>query len=174
MSADKILVSWVSYGNDPFERDKKGRYLPDLIPGPTLELLAHERSAYRGKIDRAFFFVRDSQEPADRENRQVHALEVEVAEELRQALHERLPHLTVEICRWRTVLPPTHHEAIFRFTVEQLRRIRARHPEVPVLLSSGFARDERLGELLALPGVAFLEKPWRPSELVDAVERLLG
>jgi CheY-like chemotaxis protein len=45
---------------------------------------------------------------------------------------------------------------------------------VPVLLTSGFARDDRLASLLDQPAVGFLEKPWRPSELLDAVERLLG
>jgi CheY-like chemotaxis protein len=52
--------------------------------------------------------------------------------------------------------------------------LRARHPDVPVLLTSGFARDERLAELLARPRVAFLEKPWRPSELHEELDRLLG
>jgi CheY-like chemotaxis protein len=52
--------------------------------------------------------------------------------------------------------------------------LRARHPDVPVLITSGFARDDRLAALLDQPAVGFLEKPWRPSELLDAVERLLG
>jgi PAS domain S-box-containing protein len=52
--------------------------------------------------------------------------------------------------------------------------LRARHPAVPVLITSGFARDDRLSTLLDQPAVGFLEKPWRPSELLDAVERLLG
>ena len=33
---------------------------------------------------------------------------------------------------------------------------------------------DQLATLLDQPAVAFLEKPWRPSELLDAVERLMG
>jgi CheY-like chemotaxis protein len=52
--------------------------------------------------------------------------------------------------------------------------LRAQQPDVPVVITSGFARDVGLSDLLQEPAVAFLEKPWRPSELLDAVERLMG
>lgn len=125
MSAEKVLVSWVSFGNDPFERDHEGYYKQGNIPGPTLELLTNPHSPYQGKISRAFLFYRDSQEPPDRSRRKQHALEVEVFDELQRELGTRLPSLKVEACPWRTSEAPTSHEAVFRFIVEQLRRIRA-------------------------------------------------
>jgi len=124
MSAEKVLVSWVSYGNDPFERDHEGHYKAGNIPGPTIELLTNPHSPYRGKISRAFLFFRDSHEPPDRSRRKQHALEAEVFEELRRELDARLPDLKVEACPWKTLEAPTSHEAVFRFIVEQLRRIR--------------------------------------------------
>lgn len=124
MNAEKVLVSWVSYGNDPFERDYEGHYKQERIPGPTIELLTNRHSPYLGKISRAFLFFRDSQEPPDRSRRKQHALEAEVFEELRRELGDRLPDLKVEACPWKTSEAPTSHEAVFRFIVEQLRRIR--------------------------------------------------
>jgi two-component system, cell cycle sensor histidine kinase and response regulator CckA len=52
--------------------------------------------------------------------------------------------------------------------------LRAQQPALPILLTSGFAREGNISDLLEQPLVGFLEKPWRPSELLDAVERLLG
>jgi len=52
--------------------------------------------------------------------------------------------------------------------------LRAARPAVPVLITSGFAREEGLATMLAAPRTAFLAKPWRPSELVEMVERLCG
>jgi len=52
--------------------------------------------------------------------------------------------------------------------------LRAARPAVPVLFTSGFAKEEGLAAMLAAPRTAFLAKPWRPSELVEVVERLCG
>jgi nitrogen-specific signal transduction histidine kinase/ActR/RegA family two-component response regulator len=57
---------------------------------------------------------------------------------------------------------------------EVLARLRAAAPDLPVLLCSGYDRDADLPALLALPRVALLAKPFRPSELAEAVVRLLG
>jgi PAS domain S-box-containing protein len=48
-------------------------------------------------------------------------------------------------------------------TFHELRRLR---PDLPVVLSSGYVPDEGS----ALEGVPFLAKPYRPTELVDAVK----
>jgi CheY-like chemotaxis protein len=65
------------------------------------------------------------------------------------------------------VLPRLGGQKVF----EALRTAR---PGIPVLLTSGFAREEGLATMLREPATGFLEKPWRPSELLDAVERLCG
>jgi CheY-like chemotaxis protein len=49
---------------------------------------------------------------------------------------------------------------------EVLQHIRARRPDVCVLLSSGY-EPESMAQLEE--GVTFLRKPWSPSELVDAL-----
>ncbi len=56
-------------------------------------------------------------------------------------------------------MPGLGGEATFR----ELRRLR---PDLPVVLSSGYVPDE--GSTLA--GIPFLAKPYRPTELVDAVK----
>jgi PAS domain S-box-containing protein len=47
-----------------------------------------------------------------------------------------------------------------------LQEIRRRHPAVPVIVSSGYIPEDEG----ALGGAPFLAKPYRPSELVDAVK----
>ena len=50
-----------------------------------------------------------------------------------------------------------------------LQRIRQAHPRLPVIVSSGYVPDEEG----TLAGVPFLAKPYRPSELVDAVKEAI-
>jgi DNA-binding response OmpR family regulator len=50
-----------------------------------------------------------------------------------------------------------------------LGEIRRRWPSLPVVVSSGLVPDDGRG----LSAVPFLAKPYRPSELVDIVRRLL-
>ncbi len=49
------------------------------------------------------------------------------------------------------------------------REMRARHPRLRVVLSSGFTRNVRVDELLAEGAVAFVEKPYRTADLARAV-----
>jgi CheY-like chemotaxis protein len=46
-----------------------------------------------------------------------------------------------------------------------VRALRALDPELPVLLSSGYVREQRLAELGPLAIAAFLPKPIRKAEL---------
>jgi DNA-binding response OmpR family regulator len=54
------------------------------------------------------------------------------------------------------------------------QRVRAIHPEMKVMHTSGHLRTtlEREGSLT--PGAAFLQKPFQPQELAAAVRRLLA
>jgi signal transduction histidine kinase/CheY-like chemotaxis protein len=49
------------------------------------------------------------------------------------------------------------------------REMRARHPGLRVVLSSGFTRNVRVEELLAEGAAAFVEKPYRTADLARAV-----
>jgi CheY-like chemotaxis protein len=56
--------------------------------------------------------------------------------------------------------------------IEALGRLRALRPDLPVLLSSGYSDG---GEALPPePGIAFLPKPYRMTDLREALVRLLG
>jgi DNA-binding NtrC family response regulator len=56
-------------------------------------------------------------------------------------------------------------------TLEQLRRIR---PDLPVLLSSGYAEAEATSRFVDQGLAGFIQKPYRPEALVAAVRRALG
>ncbi len=53
----------------------------------------------------------------------------------------------------------------------QLRRIRG---NVPVLLTSGYAEENAAEQLLAEPKVSFIQKPYRPIQLVKAIQDLIA
>lgn len=57
---------------------------------------------------------------------------------------------------------------------EACRRLRAEHPGLRILVVSGksYAADRRAAKKLGAD--LFLLKPWKPSELLAAVDRLLG
>ena len=50
-----------------------------------------------------------------------------------------------------------------------MQKIREECPTLPVIVSSGYVPEEEG----ALAGVPFLAKPYRPSELVDAVKKAM-
>jgi signal transduction histidine kinase/ligand-binding sensor domain-containing protein/CheY-like chemotaxis protein len=52
-----------------------------------------------------------------------------------------------------------------------LQHVRARRPELPILLTSGFTVEEA-GDLTTAPHTVFLQKPWRPEQLVRSVREL--
>jgi two-component system, cell cycle sensor histidine kinase and response regulator CckA len=52
----------------------------------------------------------------------------------------------------------------------ELRKVRA---DLPVLLTSGFTEQDSAETLLAEPKVAFIQKPYRPTQLVGAMNRLI-
>lgn len=58
-----------------------------------------------------------------------------------------------------------------RACLQQLRQL---NPDVRVLLSSGYSGDERLQDLLTVPTVGFIRKPYLAVDLADAVRRMLA
>ncbi|HSU40033.1 MAG TPA: ATP-binding protein [Polyangiaceae bacterium] len=57
---------------------------------------------------------------------------------------------------------------------ELARGLRERWPELAVLFISGYTQEMPLNEHGSDPTVAFLQKPFRPSDLSNAVHQLLG
>ena len=51
-------------------------------------------------------------------------------------------------------------------TLEQLRRIR---PDIPVVMSSGFANQPAISRVQSLDNVGFLNKPFRLDELLQVL-----
>ncbi|PRQ07794.1 hybrid sensor histidine kinase/response regulator [Enhygromyxa salina] len=56
--------------------------------------------------------------------------------------------------------------------LELLAKIRERRPDIPVIISSGYAQDEGSRQLSALGIDAILQKPWAPRDLVHLVGEL--
>lgn len=57
---------------------------------------------------------------------------------------------------------------------ELARKLRESHPELPILLVSGYTDQELGREAGTMPGVAFLRKPFTIRELMERVEALLS
>ncbi len=57
-----------------------------------------------------------------------------------------------------------------RETYVELKKIRA---DIPVLISSGFRKDERIDELIAMGVAGFLQKPYTVEEMQAAIRELL-
>jgi PAS domain S-box-containing protein len=56
---------------------------------------------------------------------------------------------------------------------ETFRRLREIDPDVRVILSSGYDRDEARGRFGAGPPAGFIQKPYRPEKLVSEIARCL-
>lgn len=56
---------------------------------------------------------------------------------------------------------------------ETFRRLRVIHPDVVVLLSTGFMAQERVDRMLAAGMAGFIRKPHRPDELLARVQAIL-
>jgi two-component system, cell cycle sensor histidine kinase and response regulator CckA len=54
------------------------------------------------------------------------------------------------------------------------RRLRAKFPDVPILISTGYGDSERLDPLLGYSRTAFQQKPYDAETLFNAIDALLG
>ncbi len=57
---------------------------------------------------------------------------------------------------------------------EVFQRIRAQHPEMKVLLSSGFYKSDQIDRMLQTGKAGFIQKPYRIQELSRMVEKILA
>lgn len=133
-----LLLSWTARNNDPYERKKDDTFIVqketgERISGPSLTLLFHEQSPYRGKVHEAIMFYRLPIAPSEDDPER----EKKLAEETRLELlrvGKSLGHpLKVELRSWEAA-DPTDHKGIFVFIEDQLRHIRKKYPEHTLLL----------------------------------------
>jgi CheY-like chemotaxis protein len=57
---------------------------------------------------------------------------------------------------------------------EVLEAVRQRHPDLPVILSSGFAPDERVSKALEQPHTFYLQKPYTLAQLQETLAKALS
>jgi transcriptional regulator with AAA-type ATPase domain len=136
-----IGVSWVSFNNDPYEREKDGKYRErngEKTRGPTLEFLFNPASAVAGRVKKHYLLVRRSRFPEHGERR-VDPRESDVVNALKAELEQQNHHPEVKIEWWDTDAPPTDHRELFVFTARALAKIRRDNPsaELVVNLSPG-------------------------------------
>lgn len=132
-----IGVSWVSFNNDPYERQKDGTYLErdgQRTPGPTLEFLFNSASPVAGRVKKHYVFVRRPRAPEPGERR-VHPREADVAEELIAAVQQQKGGPEVKLVWWDTDAPPTDHREIFLFTARALADIRRENPRADLVVN---------------------------------------
>lgn len=137
MAKNKIVVSWVSFNNDPYERERDGSYREhngQKVPGPTLELLFNDYSPVFGQIKKLYLFVR---RPISSEQggRSVHPREEDVAKELITAIKQRSAALEVKPVYWDTNASPTDHKDLFIFTTEKLTHIRRENEKAEIIVN---------------------------------------
>ena len=117
MNPEKISVSWVSFNNDPYRRERDGSYSyqnNEREAGPTLEFLLNPGSPVAGQIKKHYLLVRHRRTP-EAGGRDVHPSEVDVAKELMREIDQQKGP-KVELVYWDTDVAPTDHQELFRFT----------------------------------------------------------
>lgn len=181
--SDYVLLSWTARNNDPFERDRQDQFPEEeskRIWGPSLTLLFHERSPYRGRVKDAIFYYRKPVAPSkDDPARETELAEQTRAEVRREARRLSLK-LSVELRAWESP-DPTDHKAIFVFMEKQLLEIRRCFPERPLLihLSPGTPSMQTIWMVLVETGYvkgpvtlvkSYKEKDAQTRPLVERVE----
>lgn len=136
-----VGVSWVSFNNDPYEREKDGNYREragEKTRGPTLEFLFNPASPVAGRVKKHYLLVRRPQSP-EPGGRPVNPRESDVAEALVAEIAQQQNAPEVKIVWWDTDAPPTEHRELFVFIARSLAEIRRENPraELVVNLSPG-------------------------------------
>lgn len=131
-----IGASWVSFNNDPYEREKDGTYRVrdgEKTRGPTLEFLLNPASPVARGIKTHYLLAR---RPSRTEigQRRVDPRESDVVDALRTALEEH-GGPEVRIVWWDTDAPPTDHRALFVFTARALADIRRQNPRADLVVN---------------------------------------
>ena len=159
---DGVLLSWLAWGNDPFERERSGRFRsgPDgtLIAGPTLAFLFDEESDFRGRVGHVVMAMRDDETSRER-------VEATFAE-----IRQRDATIRCESLAWSGD-DPTDHAAIFRFMRTEVPKLRRRFAgrELLVHTSPGTPSMATIWVLMGETG--FIAPPFRLLKSLRPGER---
>jgi transcriptional regulator with AAA-type ATPase domain len=132
-----IGVSWASFNNDPYEREKDGTYRERdgrMTPGPTLEFLFNPASPVAGRVKKHYLLVRRPRNPEPGERR-VHPRESDVLNALVAEIKQQKDAPEVKVIWWDTDAPPTDHGELFIFTARALTEIRRENPRADLVVN---------------------------------------
>jgi DNA-binding NtrC family response regulator len=149
-----VLVSWVAFSNDPFERNRDRSFRlvnGEPVLGPTLMLLTDPDSEYAGRITDAVLLRQAGADAAVHERGY---------EELVEAIADRCPTLRLHPVVWDGD-DPTDHAALFEFLRDRLAEIRRKFAKRELVLhvSPGTPAMHTVSVLMAETG--FIEPPFR-------------
>ena len=169
MAHAPVLVSWLAYNNDPFERDRRtGEFRPDRngdrVPGPTLTLLFDEASPYQGKVSDVVMLGRATASDTTSKQR---------IEQTRAEIQRRESSISVHPFYWGGA-SPTDHKGLFEFLSKRLPEIRRRFPsrELVLNVSPGTPAMHAVWILVAETGI--VEPPFQVVQTVEPRHRGSG
>lgn len=167
-SKDAVLISWIAFNNDPYERVRETREYRLVngqpLSGPTLTLLYDQESPLQGAISDVVLMYRQSLAGGDAERRTVEETADEITKRDRR-IHVRF------IC-WQSE-DPTDHKSIFKFLEEIIPDLRREflNRELIIHISPGTPSMQTVWVLMAetgfIPLPFQLVKSYRKGERKD-------
>jgi DNA-binding NtrC family response regulator len=152
MSTERpILISWLAYNHDPYERGRDQQPRLDengqRTRGPTLTFLFDEESPYKGKVGQLIMFARNDERSVERMH--------QTFDEIRRLDST----IRCESRLWDGT-DPTDHERIFAFVREQLKQIQGEHRDAGLLIhtSPGTPSMATISVLMGTTG--FIREPF--------------
>lgn len=147
-----VLLTWIAVRHDPFNPPRKNAPV-DTPPsdGPTLTVLFHEKSRYKGKIRDVVFLHRQWNEGSGEE--------AEAVARTTREIRRRDPSCRVHEEVW-TSPDPTDHSEIFKFMKLKVPELRRRFPgrELVIHVSPGTPSMHTVWVLMAETG--FIDPPF--------------
>ena len=158
-----VLLSWVAYNNDPYEREGQSEEFKvdadgNRIPGPTLTFLFDEGSPYKDKVGDVVLFSRHD---GKSDSRVIETFR-EIREQDGSINHRR------KIWKGKD---PTDHEGIFAFLREELAKLRDEYAgrDLYLHVSPGTPSMHTIWVLMATTG--FVEQPFHLLKSLRKHER---
>ncbi len=162
---DAVLISWLAYNHDPYERkfrSEEYRLTSDghKVQGPTLTFLFDDQSPWQGRVRDLVLLHRNDDISAARAKATIDKVE------------HRDPQVRCRAVAWDGT-DPTDHRSIFAFVRDKLPRIRRQHPgELLVHISPGTPTMQTVWVLMGETG--FIEEPFRLLKSLKPAERHKG
>lgn len=163
-----VVVSWCSRDVDPYPRSwETGIVLPaaredPVTWGPVLRVLTDPASDLKGRVSDWYYLCHPVSFASGK--RQTARTAMEVAEETRAALVERLesserPRFLPRT--WVTSRPPNDYADLYAAAANELRQVRAAHPRDEIVLVVSSGTPEMQGALLLAGSVGVISGPLR-------------